>query len=115
MNCSRLLLRVIATCGLAFHLGAYAQTPEQLLRGIINATRQGQSAQTPVPYPMPGGQPAAQPGITPPAQPLWPSKAAFLDDARTGRLLGYNGINLNDERRVGGSLYAMGSSSCPVD
>jgi hypothetical protein len=88
-------------------LNVQAQAPEQILRGILNATRQGQTAPAPMPFPMPTPQQAIQPGLAPPAQPIWPSKAAFLDDARSGKLLGYNGINLNDERRVGGSLYAI--------
>lgn len=103
---SRQLLASLALTG-ALLTSAQAQAPEQLLRGILNATRQGQTGQLPVPFPTPAPQQAMRPGLAPPAQPLWPSKAAFLDDARSGKLLGYNGINLNDERRVGGSLYAI--------
>lgn len=107
MNRTRLLGVIGLTLSFFIPATGFAQAPEQLLRGILNATRQGQSASVPVPYPMPGVQPAAQPGLAPPAQPLWPSKAAFLSEVRSGKLLSYTRFNIEEERRVAGSIYAI--------
>jgi hypothetical protein len=64
-----------------------AQAPEQLLRGILNAARQGQS-QTAPPTPAP---PTGMVASTPTAQIaqdsiLWPTKEEFLEAARAGKL-----------------------------
>lgn len=88
MSRSQRLVRAVAAFGLVIHLGAHAQAPEQLLRGILNATRQGQQAPVPSQYPPPSaGMVASPPPMQlPPGSILWPSKQAFLDATRSGVL-----------------------------
>ena len=67
---------------------AKAQNPEQLLRGILNATRQGQQQSAPSQYPPPStGMVASPPPMQlPPGSILWSNKQAFLDATRSGAL-----------------------------
>lgn len=88
MSRSQRLVRAMAAFCLVIASQSNAQAPEQILRGILNATRQGQQAPVPSQYPPPSAGMVANP---PPAQLpagsiLWPNKQAFLDATRSGTL-----------------------------
>lgn len=106
MNRTRLLGVLGLTLSFFIPAAGFAQAPEQLLRGILNATRQGQQVPAPSQYPPPSaGMVASPPPMQlPPGSILWPNKQAFLDATRSGALADVYRASREDKAKLAASV-----------
>lgn len=93
--------RALAVLGAALCLSAHAQSPSQVLQGLVNAARQAQ-----------GGGPTGPTGsMSPGSQPMppnrevfWTTKRDFLDAARAGNLMSLPRAEADDRAKVVASV-----------